>query len=150
MESLSITKEVKELNTSLKQKMFELGKKHGIDSPPSPLQVHILVYLEEHRSEVVTQNTLEGSFKISASAISEVLNKMEKNKLISRVTCETDARKKRIISTKLGKNRVREMSNGFKEMEEFLSSFLTYEEKVEFIRISEKIKENVRKESNNV
>ena len=82
----------------LENKVFRvfLKSKHPGIAKPTPTQLQILHYLILHREKGVYQKDLENLFTLKRATISGVLQTMEKNGLIYRVSDEKDTRTKKI------------------------------------------------------
>jgi len=64
---------------------------------PSGTQVRFIDYLCNHQDDEVTGHDLELAFNLSKATVSDVLNTMEKHKIITRVISQIDTRSKIII-----------------------------------------------------
>lgn len=60
---------------------------------------YIICYLKENEKEDVFQKDIEKHFSLSRSTVTEVLQRMEKSGLISRLSVSSDARLKKIVLT---------------------------------------------------
>lgn len=146
---VNIIKEIKSLNTCL-IKSFFASKDFSKERHPRPLQAEIINYLSKNQDKVIYQKDIEENLNISKSAISEVLNSMEKNGFIEKVNDEVDARRKRVILTKdtlIEHEEIREKINKFNKE---LTKGITDEELNTFISVVDKLKKNMRKEKGNV
>lgn len=141
---ISLIEEIKNLNQSVVKSLFRKNKIKKKALPPRPLQMAVLEYVIEHEDEDVCQKDLENNFKISKSAISDVIKTMEKNNLIVRTSSETDARKNIIIPTKDSINIYKDLKNDVNEVNKELLNCLTKDEVDEFIRIIEKLKKHMK------
>ena len=88
------------------------------------LQARILGFVEhnDHLGQDVYQKDIEAEFKIRRSSVSSVLDTMEKNGYIRRVSVLSDARLKKLVLTDKAKetaiqhrNRISEFDNGLEE-----------------------------------
>ena len=93
----TIINELKKLDTEIARRLFSISKEKNIDAPPSPLQGRIMKYLVNNKDKEIYQKDLEDIFKVSKATVSSVLLSMENNKLIKRITLDTDARSKKIV-----------------------------------------------------
>ena len=50
-----------------------------IKKSPSPTQIRIVLFLIEHKNEIISQKDIENHLKLSRATVSDVLNTMEKN-----------------------------------------------------------------------
>ncbi len=135
--------EVKRLEILISKKMFLISKHEKVLNPPSPLQFKILNYLFNNKGLEVKQSDLEKSLKVSRATISEVLNTMEKTNLIKRASSIKDARCKIITLTKESKKRFLEMNIISKKINEILIKNLKPNEIKTFLKILEKMQNNL-------
>ena len=143
--NIDIIDEIKSLHNHMIKRLFCCEKTNKNDRP-KPLQISILTFLLKHKDEVIYQKDLERKFQISKAAISEVLNIMENNDLINKLPEENDARKKRIVLTTKAQEMYDEMLNYQKEINNSIIEGISTEELNTFIKIAEKLKENMKKE----
>ena len=64
---------------------------------PTPTQMQILEYILEHKNGEIFQKDLEDILNLRRATVSGVLQTMERNNLIKRVSYLNDARIKKII-----------------------------------------------------
>ncbi len=64
---------------------------------PSGTQIRFIDYLCDNMNQEITGHDLEMKFKLSKATVSDVLNTMEKHKIITRVTSSYDTRSKVIV-----------------------------------------------------
>lgn len=139
---------LKELDISIKKKMFFLGKEAHISKPPSPLQVRIFMYLYDHGNEEVSPTDLVKELKVSKVAISEALAKMESNGNIIIKESLNDGRKKILSYTEQGIKRMEEMTASLNTLNKELTKNISDEELKVFINVLKKMKENIEEEKN--
>ena len=72
-------------------------------SKPTPTQMQIMDYFLDNNKKEIFQKDLEDILHLRRATVSGVLQTMEKNKLIQRVTDEEDTRIKKIILNKKAK-----------------------------------------------
>lgn len=137
---------LKDLDISIKKKMFFYGKKANITNPPSPLQVRIFMYLYSHDKEVVSPTDLVRALKVSKVAISEALNKMENNGNIIIKESEHDGRKKVLTYTKQAKKCMEDMMKTINTLNEELTRDISDDELEVFINVLKKMKDNLEEE----
>lgn len=117
--------------------------KHGGEDGVTAYHGRIIGYLFERRSEDVFQRDIESRFGIRRSTVTNVLQTMESNGLITRTSVMSDGRLKKINLTEKAiamHERFRKEINLF---EEAVSDGLTEEERKSFFVISEKIYNNL-------
>lgn len=137
---------LKDLDISIKKKMFFYGKKEKINNPPSPLQVRIFLYLYEHDKEVVSPTDLVKALRVSKVTISEALTKMENNGNIIIKESEHDGRKKILEYTNKSKKCMEAMVNTLMNVNKELTKNISDEEIQVFINIIKKMKNNLEEE----
>lgn len=137
---------LKDLDISIKKKMFFYGKKANITNPPSPLQVRIFMYLYEHEGEVVSPTDLVKALNVSKVAISEALMKMENNGNIIIKESENDGRKKVLTYTERAKKCMEDMMKTLNILNKELTKNISDEELLIFINVIKKMKENLEEE----
>lgn len=141
---INLIEEIKSLNQTVIKRLFHIKKVACFNNRPKPLQMGILKYILEHPNDKICQHDLEKNFQISKSAISGVLNTMEKNNLIARIPSEEDSRKKYIIPTENSIEMNKELTNGINKVNEELLNCLTEKETKEFLRITNKLKKYMK------
>jgi len=142
----SILYEVKQLHNTICQLIFELNKDNSLTKHPSPLQMRIIKYLIKNREEDVCQKDIQESLNISKAAISLALQAMENKGIIKRVKSLDDGRRVMIKLTDKGISTFDDIEKDMIEVNKRIEESITKDEMEEFIRISHKIKENIRKE----
>ena len=119
------------------------GKKHA--DTLTGTHGWVLGYLCERESEGVEvyQKNLEQEFGIQRSTVTEMLKLMEKNGLIRRESVQSDARLKRIILTKEGKDTHLLVVRDIENMERAALAGISEQEKENFFATVSKIKTNM-------
>lgn len=142
---IDLLAEIKNLHTCMIKKIFCMKKDHNCKHP-RPLQIAILEYLRFNQDKDIYQKDLEIQFGISKAAISDVLNTMEKKDMISRITSDVDARKKKIVLTDYSKEMQQELVDNQLIANKELLEGISKEELENFLKTIEKIKANIKKE----
>ena len=106
-------------------------------------QGYILGFLYHQKDRDIFQKDIEQEFSIRRSTATGILNVMEKNDLIKRVSSKEDARLKKIILTKKGLKMHQQSYNKMQLIEKNLKNKLTEKEIEEFFHILDKIKDNI-------
>lgn len=114
------------------------------------LQARILNFVESNdwQGVDVYQKDIEAEFKIRRSSVSSVLDTMEKNGYIRRVSVLADARLKKLVLTDKAKETAVSHRNSLTEFEAALESGLTEEEIQSFKTVLYKIVDNAIKIKN--
>ncbi len=141
LEKNSIMYDFKDFNCELFKKINARLKELDIDT--SPLHGRILHYLEETSGDVC-QKDIETILNRNKSTTSEVLDTMEKNKLIRREVA-TDSRKKNIIITDKGRKEVEVVEKDREFVEQALLDGISDEEYQQFRRFLNKVKRNLER-----
>ena len=87
---------IKELHHLIGKSMFN-NTKIIPKYKPSGTQVRFIDYLCNHQDKEVTGHDLELEYNLSKATVSDVLNTMEKHKIITRIVSKVDTRSKVII-----------------------------------------------------
>lgn len=111
---------------------------------PTPTQMQIMEYILEHRSEEIFQKDLEKVLNLRRATVSGVLQTMEKNDLIKRVSCTMDARIKKIILNPKAEEMFKEKEKRMQEFELIVSKGISPKELEIFSKVLKKIKQNVK------
>ncbi len=107
---------------------------------------YILIYLMEHKDELITQKSIEEVLGITRSTASIVLSNMERNQLIQREILAQDSRMKRIHITDKGKALYDQMTTEKKEFEKKLKAGFSEEEVQQFLHMLHRMKKNIKEE----
>lgn len=110
---------------------------------PTGVQGWIMCYLYENQGKEVFQRDIQNQFSIRRSTVTGILQLMEKNGLITRSSVDRDARLKRLELTPRGIELHERIGRSVRQVEDRISHCLTPEERQEFIRLCEKIRENL-------
>ncbi len=110
---------------------------------PTGVQGWIIGYLYNNRHKEVFQRDIQEQFSIRRSTVTGILQLMEKNGFITRSSVDRDARLKRLELTPKAVELHERVGRSIRQVEERLAQSLTEEEKSEFIRLCEKIRENL-------
>lgn len=132
---------VKELYQLIGKIMF-----NNVDKPnykPTVAQIRFIDYLVKHSNSDVYQKDLEKEFHISRATVSDVLNTMEKHKIITRVVADNDTRTKKIILNEEFRRYHKEFKNEIHKMNEIITKNITADELKLFNEILDKMKKNV-------
>ena len=108
------------------------------------MQTWIIRYLHDHRDQDVFQRDFERDFTITRSTVTGILQLMEKNGYILRMSVPSDARLKKIVLTEKGSALYEQMQDHIRETERLLIRGLTEEEVETLLKLLEKVKENLK------
>ena len=115
---------------------------------PTPIQIKIIEYILEHEGEEIYQKDLEKIFNIRRATVSGVLQTMEKNDLIQRITDVTDTRTKKIILNEKAKQILQKCKIKMDELSKNITEGISEEELENFIKIIQKMKQNLERTEN--
>lgn len=107
------------------------------------MQRWIIWYLTENANHDVYQRELENALNIGKSTLTEVLNLMEKNSLVTRVASQKDARCKKIVLTEKSIQINCEISHRIKAAEEKMKKDIPQEELDMFLKNIKKMIANI-------
>ena len=113
----------------------------------SPTQMQIIEYMLKHDQEDVYQKDLEKVLRLRRATVSGVLQTMEKNNLISRITNQEDTRTKKIILNENTKKLFLENKKKFDEIEEKIIKGISNENLNLFFQVIEEMKKNIEREA---
>lgn len=116
---------------------------------PTPTQMQIMEYILEHRNIEIYQKDLEEVLNLRRATVSGVLQTMEKNGLIERVSHLDDARVKKIILHPKAEAMFREKEKRMQEFEGIVVEGISKKNLEVFSSVLKKMKENIKKYSNN-
>lgn len=126
-------------------KLSDLKEKDDfILSAPTPTQMQIICYIIEHQNEEIYQKDLEDILNLRRATVSGVLQTMEKNNLIERVTSSNDTRTKKIILCEKTKDVFKENEKRFSELEKIITKNISVEELKVFLEVVDKMKQNMK------
>ncbi len=140
MKERKISFEIKILDNMIERKIFKGVDKRNLTNT----QTRILKYLFNNKDKVIHQSDIEKEMLLRRSTISGILNTMEKNNLIKRSNSEVDARKKKIALTSYSLNKHKEIEKKIADFEKNLLKGISIKEKQNFIKIIDKLKENLK------
>ena len=106
--------------------------------------MQIIKYILENNDKEVYQRDLEKVLNLRRATVSGVLQTMEKNNLIKRVTDTNDTRTKRIILNEKTKNIFFTYRKKVSELELKITSGISKDELKIFSSVIDKMKENVK------
>lgn len=142
MESeVRIGKEVINLANQIKRKIGKESAEYGITS----IQGRIIGFLYwEASKRDIFQKDIETEFNIRRSSVTSVLQLMEKNELIKRVSVSEDARLKKIILTEKGVEIQEHVHKCIDKLEKELSEGFTDDEINVFLHFIERVSKKIR------
>lgn len=105
----------------------------------------ILRYLYEHQEQEIYQKDIEKYFGICRSAVTNIIQALEKKGLVCRASVESDARLKKVMLTDAGRIGHEKLGEIFQKMDADLENGITEEEVHAFMRVIDKVYYNMEK-----
>ena len=138
-----IGKLIHELDNILYRNMLAIGKRYDYDQ----LTVRngwILHYLSMNDGKEVFQKDIENEFGITRSTVTGIIKLMEQKGFITRISVPKDARLKQLVLTDMGRKYEEQMGSQMRQNNLQLQKNITEEEMETFLRVIDKIKQNVK------
>ncbi|MDD5923673.1 MAG: MarR family transcriptional regulator [Clostridia bacterium] len=139
----SIIHEVKIASNVIKRSIDAKLTQNGSYADITGSQCKILSYLAKSGDKDVFQRDIEKDFSIRRSTATQILQSMEKNGLIVRMSSQSDARLKKLMLTEKAQKIREDMEKIISETEMQAQKGLTAEEKECFFNVISKIKDNL-------
>lgn len=146
MKNAHLLYEIKELDKKIAMYLIKNNDACQEFSIPTPTQIQIVKYIIKNDNKEIYQKDLEKNLNITKATLSGVLKTMEKNGILKRITKESDARSKKIMLNEKFKNHFQKNKKKLLEIEKILIKDINKEELEIFLKILNKIKENVNNE----
>jgi len=140
-ENEHITYKIAYLSRLHKRKIDQDTLKYGLTAE----QGRLILFLNDCKDEPVYLKDLEKSFKLRKSSLNSLVNNLEKNGCVIRVTNQNDNRLKELKLTTLGEEKVQLLRKSFKDNEEITRKALTLEEAQNLSNILDKLIANINK-----
>ncbi len=137
--------EVRETNNMIKRYIDNVRARLGYDDV-SFAQGGVTRYLYNNSNQPVYQRDLEIRFGIRRSTVTGILQGLEKNGYIDRLSVPGDGRMKQIILTEKGRKMEEDIRASMEHCEGVFRKNLDEEEVVRLLGLMEKIRANIREE----
>ena len=121
-------------------------KKEKINSVLTPTQMEIIEYIKENENKEIYQKDLENVLNLRRATVSGVLQTMEKNGILERITHPSDARAKRIILNKNAERLFNVWEHKVKELESIITKNISAEDISIFSNVLNKMINNLKEE----
>lgn len=141
--TVHIGKLIHELDNILYRNMLAIGKKYDYDQL-TVMNGWILRYLSMSEGKEVFQKDIENEFGITRSTVTGIIKLMEQKGFITRVSVPRDARLKQLVLTDMGRKYEEQMGSQMRQNNLHLQKNITKEEMEVFLRVIDKIKQNVK------
>ena len=131
---------------SLEKSILRHNKEKSIkDKEITTTQMEILLYIFKNEDKDIYQKELENVLNLRRATVSGVLQTMEKNNLIKRITDAEDTRTKKIILNEETRNIFLRQLKQFDEIEKVIVDGISEKELEVFFEVIQKMKNNVEK-----
>lgn len=104
----------------------------------------VLRFLLDNPDSDIVQRDIEKRFSIRRSTASRMLQLMEKNGYITRVSVPQDARMKKIVITDKGREACERMRERLQRFEMLFQDGISEEDMEVFLRVTRRMEENIR------
>lgn len=138
-----IGKLIHELDNILYRNMLAIGKRYDYDQL-TVMNGWILHYLSMNEGKEVFQKDIENEFGITRSTVTGIIKLMEQKGFITRISVPKDARLKQLVLTDMGRKYEEQMGSQMRQDNLQLQKNITEEEMETFLRVIDKIKQNVK------
>lgn len=110
----------------------------------TPTQMLIIEYILKHENEDIYQKDLENILNLRRATVSGVLQTMEKNGLLERISHLEDARLKRIILKESAKSIFLKSKHKMEKLEKIVVKDISSEELKTFLKVINMMKKNLK------
>ncbi len=141
--TVHLGKLIHELDNILYRNMLAIGKRYDYDQI-TVMNGWILRYLSMNEGKEIFQKDIENEFGITKSTVAGIIKLMEQKGFITRVSVPRDARLKQLVLTDMGRKYEEQMGSQMRQNNLQLQKNITKEEMDTFLRVIDKIKENVK------
>lgn len=138
-----IGKIIHELDNLLYRNLLAQGKRCNYDQI-TVMNGWILRYLSKNEGKEIFQKDIENEFGITKSTVAGIIKLMEQKGFITRVSVPRDARLKQLVLTDMGREYEEKMGSQMRRNNMQLQKNITDEELETFLRVIDKIKQNVK------
>lgn len=105
-------------------------KRRDNEGDLTEMQRWTIGFLKEHEGQEICQRDIEAEFSISRATASNMLQLMERKKLIERSSVAHDARLKKLVLTRNARDMLENAEKDMREMESILKKGMSQEEAV--------------------
>ncbi|MFT8394046.1 MAG: MarR family winged helix-turn-helix transcriptional regulator [Liquorilactobacillus ghanensis] len=120
----------------------QIAKTELIDIPET--QQWILSYLYDHQQEEIFPSDLQQVFDFGKSTISELLTRMQKNKLVLLKQSTNDHRRKQVLLTTASLQKAEAVDNSISELENCLTAGMTAKQLENFSTLTRRLSRNLK------
>ncbi len=127
MEEKYVGQKIRILYNQIRRKIEKETVKSGVEVTSTQARIIGFVYRESSKRDIFHKD-IEEEFDIRRSSVTNILQLLEKNGYIKRVSVTEDARLKKIVLTEKGAGIHEEVLKGIQEIESSLNAIYTQDE----------------------
>ncbi|MBE6007783.1 MAG: winged helix-turn-helix transcriptional regulator [Lachnospiraceae bacterium] len=139
---IKLCREFKQINNLICRQSLNAGLNQDIDKMTLS-HGWVIGYLYDNRNRVVLQRELEKEFNLRRSTVTTILQTMEKNGLVERLSIKDDARQRQLVLTPKAELIHKLISKDMKALDERITEGIDKENMEIFYRVLLKIKGNL-------
>ena len=143
-ERIHVGHQVHRIDRSISKLLEMRVKEEGLDEI-ALMHGWILRYLYEHQDKEIYQKDIEKYFGICRSAVTNIIQTLEKKGYICRASVANDARLKKVMLTEKGRENHEKLGEIFQKMDAQLEEGFTEEELHAFLHVIDKVYYNMEK-----
>lgn len=143
-ERIHIGHQVHRMDRSISKLLEMRVKAEGLDEV-ALMHGWILRYLYEHQDSEIYQKDIEKYFGICRSAVTNMIQALEKKGQVCRASVESDARLKKVMLTEEGRASHEKLGKIFQKMDSDLEDGISEEELQAFMGVLDKVYHNIEK-----
>lgn len=134
---------IRQMHHDFKGRLFREGTEEGIDEI-TLTHAWALGYLRHNKDREIYQKTMESDLGMCRSAVTGLVQLMEKRGYIVRESVPSDARLKRIRLTELGDTISIQVEDTLERIEDTMRKEISEEDLEVFFKVSDKIRSNLK------
>lgn len=134
---------IRQMNHEFKARLFKEGSAEGLDEV-TLMHAWILGYLKKNEERDVFQKTMESDLGMCRSAVTNLVQMLEKKGYIVRESVPEDARLKKIKLTQLGEETAFRVWDTLEHIESTMLHNIEEEELTIFFKVSDQIRNNLK------
>ena len=143
-----ISKRINCLSTKIKREISNLSSISSVEDL-SGVNSFIIVFLYNNKDKNIYQKDIEKEFGITRSTASNIISLMEKKGYVKRVSVDDDQRLKKLELTNMAIDYCENFLNDLRKLNSDLEYGLTEEELINFIKVIDKIENNLLRRKQN-
>lgn len=143
-ERIHIGHQVHRMDRSISKLLEMRVRAEGLDEV-ALMHGWILRYLYEHQDNEIYQKDIEKYFGICRSAVTNMIQALEKKGQVCRASVESDARLKKVMLTEEGRASHEKLGKIFQKMDSDLEDGISEEELQAFMCVLNKVYHNIEK-----